>query len=252
MFNRAIVRKPGPDCGRGLTRSGLGPPDFEEILAQHGRYVKALRDLGLTVTVLPPAAGFPDSYFVEDAAVVTPRLAVITNLGAKSRRGEEDSIEPVLAKFRPTVRLKPPATVEGGDVLMVENHFFIGVSERTNLEGARALGRHLQEHGHSWTPVPVAAGLHLKSSVNYVGQGRLIVTPDFAERTEFENFPKIVIDSGEEYAANTLWVNGSLIVPRGFPKTRKKLEKLGLPIIELDTSEVRKMDGGLTCMSLRF
>lgn len=252
MFTRAIVRKPGPDCGRGLTQSGLGPPDYERILAQHKAYIEALRSLGLTVTVLPAAPGFPDSYFVEDTAVVTPRLAVITNPGAKSRRGEENSIEPVLARFRPTFRLKPPATVEGGDVLMVENHFFIGVSERTNLEGARALGKHLQEHGYTWTPVPVAAGLHLKSSVNYVGQGRLIVTRDFAAQTEFEDFPKIVLDPGEEYAANILWINGSLIVPAGFPKTRRKLDKLGLPVIELDVSEVRKMDGGLTCLSLRF
>jgi dimethylargininase len=190
MFSRAIVRIPGPDCGRGLTTSGLGPHSHKLMLAQHKAYVRALRSLGLTVTVLPAAPGFPDSYFVEDTAVVTPRLAVITNPGAKSRRGEEDSIEPFLAKFRPTFRIRPPATVDGGDVLMVENHFFIGVSERTNLEGARRLGRRLEQHGHTWTPVPVAAGLHLKSSANYLGQGRLLVTRDFADRAEFEDLLK--------------------------------------------------------------
>jgi dimethylargininase len=252
MFSRAVVRKPGPDCGRGLTTAGLGSPDPERLLEQHKAYVRALRRLGLTVTVLPAADGFPDGYFVEDTAVVTHRLAVITRPGARSRRGEEESIEPVLAAFRPTVRIKPPATLEGGDVLMVENRFFIGISERTNIQGARALGKRLQEEGYSWTPVPVAEGLHLKSSLNYLGQGRLLVTRDFAAREEIADFPKIVLPEGEEYAANTLWVNDSLLVPAGFPRTLKKLEKLGLAMIELDVSEVRKMDGGLTCMSLRF
>lgn len=252
MFTRAIVRKPGPDCGRGLTRAGLGPPDPEALQAQHRAYVATLRSLGLTVTVLPVEPGFPDAYFIEDTAVVTPRLAVITHPGAESRRGEESSVEPVLAEFRPTFRIKPPATLEGGDVLMVENHFYIGISERTNLEGARALGKRLQEYGHTWTAVPVNGGLHLKSGVNYLGQGRLVVTADFAGREEFESSPKVVVEPGEEYAANTLWVNGSLIMAAGFPRTRAKLEKLGLPVVELEMSEVRKMDGGLTCLSLRF
>ncbi len=252
MFTRAIVRKPGPDCGRGLTTASLGAPEPKRLLEQHKAYVQALRRLGLTVTVLPAAEGFPDGYFVEDTAVVTLRLAVITNPGAKARRGEQDSIEPVLAGFKPTFRIKPPATLEGGDVLMVENRFFVGISERTNVEGARAFGKRLQEQGYSWTAVPVGRGLHLKSSLNYLGQGRLLVTRDFADRAEIADFPKIVVPEGEEYAANTLWINGTLLVPAGFPKTLKKLEKLGLPMVELDVSEVRKMDGGLTCMSLRF
>lgn len=252
MFTRAIVRKPGADCARGLTKARLGRPNVKLLLAQHRAYIRALRSLGIRVTVLPEEPGFPDAYFVEDTAVVTPRVAVITNPGASSRRGEENAIEPLLAKYRPTVRIKPPATVDGGDVLMVENHFFIGITERTNLAGARALGRHLQDYAHAWTPVPVSAGLHLKSSANYLGQGRLLVTRAMADRVEFADFPKIILDPGEEYAANTLWINGRLLIPAKFPKTRKKLEKLGLPLIELEVSEIRKMDGGLTCLSLRF
>jgi len=252
MFTRAIVRKPGPDCGQGLTKARLGKPDLPRLMAQHRAYVRALRSLGLRVTVLPEEPGFPDAYFVEDTAVVTPKVAVVTNPGAASRRGEEDTIEPLLAKHRPTFRIKPPATLDGGDVLMVENHFFIGITTRTNLAGARALGRHLQDYGHTWTPVPVSAGLHLKSGVNYLGQGRLLVTRALAGRVEFADFPKIIIDPGEEYAANALWINGRLLIPKRFPKTRKKLQKLGLPLVELDVSEIRKMDGGLTCLSLRF
>jgi dimethylargininase len=252
MFTKALVRTPGENFGRGLTTSRLGPPSYELILNQHGAYIETLRSLGLEVIVLPAEPRHPDGYFVEDTAVVTPHLAVITNPGAPSRRGEEATIEPVLSGYRRTFRVRPPAMIDGGDVLMVENHFFIGVSERTNRDGALALGRLLEKHGHTWSAVKVGSGLHLKSSVNYLGQGTLIVTPAYAGREEFKAYSKVILDKKEGYAANTLWLNGTLLTPAGFPKVRPKLEPLGLPIIELDVSEVRKMDGGLTCLSLRF
>jgi len=252
MFTKALVRTPGEDFGRGLTTSKLGPPSYELILKQHEAYIENLRSLGLEVIVLPAEPRYPDAYFVEDTAVMTPHLAVITNPGAPSRRGEEATIEPVLAGYRRTFRIRPPATVDGGDVLMVENHFFIGISERSNRDGALALGRLLEKHGHTWSVVRVGSGLHLKSSVNYLGHGTLLVTPDYAEREEFKAYSKVILDKKEAYAANTLWINGTLLTPAGFPKVRPKLEPLGLPIIELDVSEVRKMDGGLTCLSLRF
>lgn len=252
MFSKALVRTPGENFGRGLTTSKLGPPSYELVLKQHETYVETLRSLGLEVIVLPAEPRYPDAYFVEDTAVVTPHLAVITHPGAPSRRGEEATIEPVLAGFRRTFRVRPPATVDGGDVLMVENHFFIGISERTNRDGTLALGRLLEKHGHTWSAVRVGSGLHLKSSVNYLGHGTLLVTPDYAEREEFKAYSKVILDKKEGYAANTLWINGTLLTPAGFPQVRAKLEPLGLPIIELDVSEVRKMDGGLTCLSLRF
>jgi dimethylargininase len=252
MFTHAIVRKPGSNFGQGLTTANLGRPDFDLIVRQHEAYVRTLRSIGLEVIVLEAEPDYPDAYFVEDAAVVTPNVAVITNPGAPSRRGEEKSIEPTLARFRKTVRIVAPGTVEGGDVLMAENHSFIGISERTNAEGARQLGRILEENRYTWTPVMVGAGLHLKSSVNELGRNTLLIREALAGHEAFKNFKKIVLDPGEEYAANTLWINDNLIMPAGFPSVRKKLSALGLPIIELDVSEVRKMDGGLTCMSLRF
>ena len=252
MFTKALVRTPGENFGRGLTTSKLGPPSYELVLKQHEAYIETLRALGLEVIILPAEPRYPDAYFVEDTAVVTPHLAVITNLGAPSRRGEETTIEPALAAYRRTFRIHPPATVDGGDVLMVENHFFIGISERTNRDGALALGRLLEKHGHTWTAVRVGSGLHLKSSVNYLGHGTLLVAPNFAEREEFKAYSKVILDKKESYAANTLEINGTLLTPAGFPKVRPKLETLGLPIIGLDVSEVRKMDGGLTCLSLRF
>ena len=135
---------------------------------------------------------------------------------------------------------------------MVGNHFFIGLSKRTDREGAEQLGKILEAHGNTWQTIPVRAGLHLKSSINYLGDNTLIVTEDFACKTDLARYDKIVVGDTEAYAANTLRVNDRLIMPKGFPKTRRKLESLGLDIIELDMSEVRKMDGGLTCWSIRY
>ena len=252
MFTRAIARKPGPDFGDGLTTSALGAPSLPRMLIQHGAYVDLLRTLGLAVDVLEPLLGHPDAYFVEDVAVVTPDVAVITRPGAPERRGEEESMVAVLALHRPVARIEAPGTVDGGDVLMVGRHFFIGVSERTNPEGARALGAILERHGCTWTPVPVGAGLHLKSSVNWAGGGTLLLSEAFRDRPEFAGYRKLVVHPDEEYAGNTLWVNGHLLTPSGSPRTLAQLEGLGLPIHLLDTSEARKMDGGLTCLSLRF
>jgi len=135
---------------------------------------------------------------------------------------------------------------------MVGTHFFVGISERTNQEGAEQLGRILEETGNTWAAIPVEAGLHLKSSVSYVGQNTLLVTEGFADRDEFKGYDRIVLDTNEEDAANILLINDYIIMPKGFGGTRKKLEILSLEVIELDVSEARKMDGGLTCMSLRF
>jgi dimethylargininase len=252
MFTFAITRKPGENFAQGLTTSNLGAPNYELMLRQQQAYVETLRSLGLEVIVLEAQPDYPDAHFVEDTAVVTPDVAVITNPGATARQGEQDTIEPVLARYRSTARIQPLGTVDGGDVLMVGAHFFIGISERTNQQGAEQLGRILAEYGNTWTAVPVDAGLHLKSGVNYVGKNTLLLTEEFATMGVFEGYEHIVLDKAEEYAGNTLLINDCLITPQGFPNTRKKLEALGLAIIELDVSEVRKMDGGLTCLSLRF
>ena len=252
MFKYAIVRKPGPNFGSGLTTSDLGPPDFQRMTVQHDAYVCTLEELGLTVIGLAPELDFPDAHFVEDTAVVTPDIAVITNPGAVARQGEEKTIEPVLAGFRPIDRIEPPGTLDGGDVLMAGSHFFIGISERTNPEGAEQLGKILERFGNTWTAVDVGKGLHLKSGVNAVGGDTLLLTEAFSRLDAFAGYEKIVLHSEETYAGNTLWINDHLMMPEGFPDTLAKLDKLGLPIRVLDMSEVQKMDGGLTCLSLRF
>ncbi|MGD8914956.1 MAG: arginine deiminase family protein [Syntrophobacterales bacterium] len=252
MFKYAITRKPGQDFAHGIATSNLGTPSYELLLEQHSAYLETLRALRLDVIVLDPLPGYPDAYFVEDVAIVTPDVAIITNPGASSRRGEAETIESTLANYRETFHIKAPGTVDGGDVLMAGTHFFIGISGRTNRKGAEQLARILEAYGKALTVVPVCSGLHLKSSVNYVGQNTLLMTELYGNLDQFREYDKIVVDKSEEYAANTLLINGSLITPRGFPKTRKKLLALDLNIIELDVSEVRKMDGGLTCMSVRF
>jgi dimethylargininase len=253
MFTQAIARKPGKNFAQGLTTAvNVKPPQYDLLVKQHEIYLETLKSCGLEVTLLDPLPDYPDAYFVEDTAVVTPDVAVITNPGAEARKGEKDCMAPVLARFRKIEHILAPGTVDGGDVLQVDNHFFIGLSERTNKEGAGQLGRILQSFGNTWITISVGAGLHFKSSVNYVGKNTLLVTSDFAEHSELSGYDKIVLEKVEAYAANTLLVNEHLLTPAGFPVTRQKLEALGFKILELETSEVQKMDGGLTCMSIRF
>jgi dimethylargininase len=128
----------------------------------------------------------------------------------------------------------------------------IGISSRTNAEGARQLTELVGRHGYATTCIPLAAGLHLKSSVNGLAEDTLLVTAEFAGRSELAGFAKIVVPDGEEYAANTLWINGTLLTPEGYPRTRELLLGMGYSLVELATSEMRKLDGGLTCLSLRF
>jgi dimethylargininase len=252
MFKYAITRRPGKTFGRGITTSKLGTPSYELILDQHAAYTETLNSIGLEVIELDPQLDYPDAHFVEDTAVVFSEAAVITRPGAASRQGEEESIAEVLRQYREIEHIQAPGTLDGGDVLMIGNHFFIGISERTNPEGARQLGGILEKYGKTWTTIQVGAGLHFKSSVNYVGQNSILVTQDFTSHEALNRYDKIIVDKEAEYSANTLWINDHLLVPRGFPDTKTKLKSLALPIIELDVTEMQKMDGGLTCLSIRF
>ncbi len=253
MYTQAIARMPGQNFAEGLTTTvSIDPPRYDLLLAQHAAYIEALKAAELAVTVLDPLTQYPDAYFVEDTAVVTPEVAVITHPGADARKGEERSMAEVLAEYREVKHIRPPGTTDGGDVLQVGRHFFIGLSQRTNRNGAEQLGRILERYGCTWETLEVGAGLHLKSSVNYVGKKTLLVTADFAKHARLAGYEKIVVDAEDAYSANALLVNERLLIPAGFPGTRKKLEVLGFDIIELEASEMRKMDGGLTCMSIRL
>lgn len=252
MFTRAITRRPCARLAEGLTTAGLGLPSYPQACLQHAAYVETLGKLGLEVLEMAALDDYPDAHFVEDAAVVVPEVAVITIPGAPPRRGEQDSLEAVLRRYRETVRIEPPGTVDGGDVLVIGRQMFIGISGRTNGDGARQLGGLLGGHGYRWTAVPVQDGLHLKSEVNALDADTLLATERFAGLDAFTGFRRIVVDEHDAYAANSLSINGRVLVPKGFPNVYAALTDAGYDTVELDTSEMRKMDGGLTCLSLRF
>ncbi len=237
----------------GLTSANLGRPDYKLALRQHEAYREALRACGLEVICLDADDEHPDSTFVEDVALLTPHCAVITRPGAPSRWGETASIEPVIRELFSVVdRVEAPGTVDGGDILMTGDHYFIGLSERTNAEGARQLIRILESHGLSGSTVPLADVLHLKSAVACIDDDLLVVGEALAGRAEFSSFKCICVDREESYAANCLWLNGTVLVADGYPKTKMAIESRRNQTIILDVSEFRKLDGGLSCLSLRF
>ncbi len=252
-FTRAIVRTPGTSLKHGLSTAGLGPPNYPQALAQHGAYVEALRACGLDVTILPPDNEHPDSTFVEDTALLTAECAIIMRPGATSRRDETQTIEPALRDhFKTVEHVQAPGTVDAGDIMMVGRHFFIGLSQRTNQSGAEQIIQILNRHGMSGSTVPLKEMLHLKSGVAYLENNTMVATGEFLNRAEFANFRVIPIPNEEAYAANCLWLNGTVLVPAGYPQAKQAIEAAGYQTIALEMSEFRKLDGGLSCLSLRW
>lgn len=250
MFTKAIVRRPGRNFSDGITTAALGIPVLKKALEQHAVYCDALTRCGVDVIVMEADERYPDGCFVEDTAVVTREVAVITQPGADARRGEEIEILRLLAQFRGIETIEQPGTLDGGDILRVDNHFFIGLSGRTNRAGAAQLAAILTRYGYTSSEKEVASGLHLKSGIAYIGNGNFISVPELTEIAGSSNI--IIPDQEESYSANCLLVNDNLLISNGFPKFKKMISELGYNIIELDMSEFRKMDGGLTCLSLLF
>ena len=256
MFKHAIVRSPGMNFAQGLTSVDLGIPRYDQVVAQHARYCEALMACGLAITTLVADLDHPDSTFVEDTAVLTARCAVLTRPGAQTREGEVAAIRPVLRSFFPvTMEIETPGTVDGGDICEAEDHFFLGLSLRTNEEGARQLAAHLAGVGYPSTVVDVrgmSSILHLKSGVSYIGNNTLMVMEEMAGWEAFAGYELIRVVSEESYAANCVRVNDRVLVAAGYPRLTAELTARGFNPLELDMSEFRKMDGGLSCLSLRF
>lgn len=254
MFKNTIIRRPGHSLVNGITSAPeLGKPDYGLSIKQHDAYIKALKSCGVEVTVLEADERFPDSCFVEDVAVCTKKFAVIANPGTPSRKGEEKEIIEVIKKFYNDIEyIKKPGTLEGGDVMMVKDHFYIGLSRRTNTEGAEQLIKALGKYGMSGSIIEMSVMLHLKSGLAYLGDNVLLITGEFINNLEFKKFNKIVIDEEETYSANCIRVNDYVLIPAGYPKTKEKIKAAGFKVIVVDTSEYRKVNGGLSCLSLRF
>jgi dimethylargininase len=253
IFKNALVRRPCRNMVHGLSTAGLGKPDYKKALDQHEAYVAALQACGLAVTVLAAAEAYPDSVFIEDTAVLSEKVAVITRPGASSRLGEEMAVAEALGSFYPRLEvIHTPGTLEGGDVFRAGDHFYIGVSARTNPEGARQLVAILQSNGYAATLVPLLDVLHLKTGVAYLENNLLLAGGEFLNHPLLSAFNIVPVAADEDYAANSVWINGRVLVPAGFPKTIQTIEKLGYEVLPMDVSEFRKLDGGLSCLSLRF
>lgn len=256
MFSRAIVRIPGSNFADGLTTVELGTPHLDQVLAQHTHYCDALRECGLSLTILEPDLRYPDSTFVEDAAILTPHAAILTRPGAASREGEVAAIRASVDRFYSrTLTIDPPGTVDGGDICEAEDHFFIGLSLRTNEEGARQLTAHLNALGYTASTIDIRSMttiLHLKSGISYIGDNTLVVMEEMAANPQFARFDRIRVSAAESYAANCVSVNHRVLAAEGFPHLRAELIARGFSPLVLNMSEFQKMDGGLSCLSLRF
>lgn len=252
-FNRALVRTPPASVVHGL-RAGDGPdPSLEIIRQEHAAYVAALEAAGLAVTTLPPLQEFPDSVFVEDPALVFPNGAILLRPGAPARRGEALALEPHLRECFDKLLLLAEGHVDGGDVLLTSRKTFIGLSSRTGRTGAGALVDLLARIGCDsqvvQTPPEV---LHLKTACSLLDEETMLVTPALARSGIFDGFRVLTVPEGEEGAANILRLNNYVLASADYPRTLELLERSGLRLMPLHTTEIHKVDAGLSCMSLRW
>ena len=247
----AITRRISPrfnECE--ITHIERTPIDLDIARAQHHAYVTALQELGCQVIELPAEADLPDSVFVEDTAFILPEVAVITRPGADSRKPETESIIPALAPYIKLVHVCEPATVDGGDILVLENNIYVGISTRSNPEAICQLNELLCEYGYTVQGVELHDCLHLKSAVTRVDDQTLLINKNWVDTNLFEDFDLIEVDPSEPFAANCLPIGDSIIFPTAFPKTRTKLEGKGYKVVGVEVSELAKAEGAVTCCSL--
>jgi dimethylargininase len=230
-----------------LTHLARQPIDLARAIRQHAAYEDKLRSLGATIRRAPAAPELADSVFVEDAAIALDEVAIITRPGAPSRRPETAGVADVLAEFRPLIRLQPPATLDGGDVLRVGPTLYIGQSSRTNAAAVEALQRVLKPFDYQVIAVEVTGCLHLKSAATLIGDGLLLVNPAWFPATELADMQRVEVDPMEPYAANALRVGETLIFPTHFPRTLERLLARGLAVETVQCDELAKAEGAVTC-----
>lgn len=233
-----------------ITHIERTPIDVDRARAQHRAYVNALKQLGCNILELPAEANLPDSVFVEDTAVILPEAALLTRPGADSRKPEVESIAQALSPLVKLLFIREPATLDGGDVLVVGKRIFVGISTRSNDEAIRQLQQLLNGYGYIVTGVPLRDCLHLKSAVTRVGDRTLLINKNWVDTAFFADYRLIEIDPSEPHAANCLPVGDAVIFPAAFPKTRAKLEEHGYKIVSVEVDELAKAEGAVTCCSL--
>lgn len=253
-FTRAITRKPGANITRGLRATDTGTPDLARMLADHATYVATLREAGAEVVELPPLEDFPDAVFVEDTALCLPEGAILMRPGAPSRSGEVAMMEPALAAFYPDLRrITGPGTIEGGDILFTGREILVGRSARTDAAGIAELAAIVAPWGHKVREVATPAGvLHFKTDCSLLDAGTILATPRLDATGCFAGYRVIHTAAGEEAAANTIRFNRFVLMPEGFPATAERLRAAGYEVREIGNSECARLDGGMSCLSLRF
>ncbi|MDZ4085215.1 MAG: dimethylarginine dimethylaminohydrolase [Tabrizicola sp.] len=254
-FSHAITRRPAASITRGLRAVDTGTPDLARMQADHAAYIATLRETGATVVELPPLDAFPDSVFVEDTALCLPQGAVVMRPGAPSRLGEAAEMAPHLkALYAEVVAITgPDSFIEGGDILVTEREIFVGRSARTNAAGIAELTRLVAPWGHSLREVITPAGvLHFKTDCSLLDAETILSTTRLSASGCFDGYTVIDIPDGEEAAANTIRFNDLVLMPAGFPRTRDALTAAGFDVREIGNSECAKLDGGMSCLSLRF
>jgi dimethylargininase len=247
----AITRNVSPrfnECE--ITHIDRTPIDLDTARKQHHEYVKALTQLGCQVVELPEEADLPDSVFVEDAAFILPEVAVITRPGADSRKPETESTTRALSPYRALVHVTPPASVDGGDVLVLDKNIYIGLSTRSNMEAVNQLNSRLDKFGYKVHGVELTDCLHLKTAVTRVDDKTLLINKNWVDASHFNGFDLIEVDASEPFVANCLPVNGKIIYPTAFPNTQRKLEEKGFSIVNVNLDELAKAEGAVTCCSL--
>ena len=255
-FRHGWVRKVSASMAQGLTTQTLGPPDLALARRQHEAYVRALRSVGVEVTVLEPLDALPDSHFVEDAALLVRGTAILTRPAAAERRGEVEHLRPVLESRMPVRELggRESDRVDGGDVLVSGDRAWIGIGERTNRTGAELLRQRLGEVDPPFevTLVPFSGRLHLKSGITAIAPGRFLGDPGLRLAGPWRGGTVDWLPESEGAAADVVVANGAILVDASSPSARRLAETTGRRVIALDISEFHKMDGGLTCLSLLY
>ncbi len=247
----AITRAVSP----ALDRCELGhlprqPIDVARAAAEHRQYEACLRELGVSVVSLPAEPDLPDSNFIEDPAVVVAEVAMMTRMGAESRRAESASLARALESFRPLRWMTPPATLEGGDVLRVGSRVFVGMSSRTNAAGIAQLDAELQPYGYTILPVKVRGCLHLKSACCAVGSETILINRQWVDPAAFPGFEIVDVPADEPRAGNVLAIGETVLVASSFPGTAELLDRRGWRVRPVDISELMKAEAGLTCSSI--
>ena len=253
-FTRAITRLPAQSIVDGLRAEDLGNPDHAQMLSDHAHYVATLEEAGASVTELPAVEAYPDSVFVEDVALCLPEVAVLMRPGAPSRLGEVGEMAPVLRDFYDQVlEIEEPGFIEGGDILTTPREILVGRSARTDRAGVAALAEIVSRFGYRLREVMTPEGvLHFKTDCSLLDAETILSTRRLDASGCFENYRVIHTCDGEEAAANTIRFNQFVVMPAGFPRTRDRLLEAGYEVREINNSECARLDGGMSCLSLRF